>query len=75
MGLTAEGTDAVQLRFRKEAHVRARDMVPEFFKVQFPDAPAGRYRLKLTVRDRNADREVVAERVFRIGNAGREESQ
>ena len=74
-GLTAEGTDAVQLRFRKEAHIRARDMVPEFFKVQFPDAPAGRYRLKLTVRDRNANRDVVAERVFRIGDDGQEESR
>jgi len=73
-GLTAEGADAVQLRFRKEAHVRARDVVPEFFKIQLPDAPAGRYRLKLTVRDRNADRSVVAERVFRVGNNEQEDS-
>lgn len=72
-GLTAEGSDVVQLRFRKEAHVRARDMIPEFFKIQLPGAPEGRYRLKLTVRDRNAGRTVVTEREFRIGNDDGEE--
>lgn len=68
-GLTREGTDAVQLRFRKEAHVLARDMIPEFFKIQFPDAPPGRYGLKLTVRDRNANRTATTERVFWVGGA------
>jgi len=72
-GLTAEGSDVVQLRFRKEAHVRARDLIPEFFEIQLPGAPAGRYRLKLTVLDRNADRSVITEREFRIGNDEREE--
>ena len=69
-GLTAEGTQAVQLRFRKEAHVLARDVVPEHFKIQLPAAPAGRYGLRLVVRDRNADRTVVAEREFRIREEG-----
>jgi GWxTD domain-containing protein len=74
-GLTREGADAAQLRFRKEAHVRARDMVPEFFTIQFPDAPAGRYRLALTVRDRNADRTATTEREFRIGAPATEEAR
>ncbi|HEX7090959.1 MAG TPA: GWxTD domain-containing protein [Longimicrobiales bacterium] len=74
-GLTQEGADAAQLRFRKEAYVQARDLVPEYFKVQFPDAPAGRYRLVLTVRDRNADRTAVTEREFRVGAPATEEAR
>jgi GWxTD domain-containing protein len=74
-GLTQEGADAAQLRFRKEAHVRARDMVPEFFTVQFTDAPPGRYRLALTVRDRNAERTVTTEREFRVGAPATEEAR
>lgn len=65
-GLTAEGTDAIQLRFRKEANVLARDMIPEYFKIQIPDSPDGRYTLRLTARDRNAGRSTTTQRTFWI---------
>lgn len=71
-GLTAEGTEAVQLRFHKEAHVVARDQIPEYFRFQLPGAPPGRYGLRVTVTDRNAGRSAVAEREFRIIEAGGE---
>src|SRR5690606_13623329 len=65
-GLTPEGADAIQLRFRKEANVLARDMVPEFFRIQIPGTPDGRYGLRLTVRDRNAGTSITTQRTFWI---------
>lgn len=65
-GLTPEGSSAAQLRFTKSARVLARDLIPEYLKIQVPDAPPGRYGLRLTLRDQNADRRAVAEREFHI---------
>ncbi|MBI4546024.1 MAG: GWxTD domain-containing protein [Gemmatimonadetes bacterium] len=65
-GLTPEGSQSVQLRFEKQARVLARDLIPEYFQVQLPDAPPGRYALRLLIRDRNAGREAAVEREFRI---------
>lgn len=63
-GFTPEGTEAVQLRFHREARVVARDMIPEYFRIQLPTTPAGRYGLRLRVFDRNAGSTAVTERTF-----------
>jgi GWxTD domain-containing protein len=67
-GLTRQGTEAVHLRFGKEARVVARDVVPEYFTIQLPDAPEGRYGVQLLIRDRNAGREARAASEFLIRN-------
>lgn len=65
-GFTGEGGEAVQLRFEKEARVVARDAIPEYFTISLDEAPAGRYGLRLTIHDRNADREFTTTRTFEI---------
>lgn len=65
-GLTREGTEAIQLRFHREARVLARDMIPEYFRLQIPRSPTGRYGLRLTVVDRNAGTTRTTERSFWI---------
>lgn len=72
-GFTSEGTEAVQLRFHKEANVLARDVIPEYFRFQLPGASSGRYGLRVTVTDRNAGRSEVTEREFRIIQGGGDE--
>lgn len=65
-GFTAEGGQAVRLRFEKEARVLARDLIPEYFTISLDGAPAGRYGLQLTVLDRNANVQVSTSRTFEI---------
>lgn len=69
-GFTPEGTSPAELRFDKQARVLARDAVPEYFRIELPGAPPGRYSLRLQVRDRNSGMEAVTERTFHV----REES-
>jgi GWxTD domain-containing protein len=70
-GLSRAGTDAVQLRFERQARVLARDLIPEYFRITLDDAPQGRYTVQLVVRDRNAGREASAEQEFWIGEVRR----
>ncbi len=65
-GLTAEGDQAVRLRFSKQNRVLARDMLPEYFTIQLDEPPPGRYGLRLTVLDRNAGVQMVVERTFQV---------
>lgn len=66
-GLTREGDDMAQLRFRKEARIAARDAVADYFKLQFPaDPPAGKYSLRLTITDRVTGKAVYTERDFQV---------
>lgn len=69
-GFTPEGGEAVRLRFRKEARVLARDLIPEYFTISLGDAPAGRYGLTLNVLDRNANATVSTERTLEIVEQG-----
>lgn len=69
-GLTKEGTTPAELRFEKQQRVLARTVVPEYFDIALPGAPPGRYGLRLTVRDLNADREVSTTRTFHIRPKG-----
>lgn len=71
-GLTAEGTAPAQLRFSKSQRVLARDAVAEWFEIEIPDAPSGRYSFRVTVRDANGAREATAMREIRVVPAARE---
>jgi GWxTD domain-containing protein len=70
-GLSRLGTDAAQIRFERQARVEARDLLPEHFRVTLDNAPAGRYVVRLVVRDRNAGREASTEQEFWIGQENR----
>ncbi|HUH11629.1 MAG TPA: GWxTD domain-containing protein [Longimicrobiales bacterium] len=69
-GFTKEGTSPAELRFQKQQRVVAQDILPEYFNVQLPGAPRGRYGLSLTVRDQNAGTEATTTRTFHIRPAG-----
>lgn len=65
-GLTKEGTTPAELRFQKQQRVVAQTVVPEYFDIELPGAPPGRYGLRLTVRDLNAGTETSTTRTFHI---------
>ncbi len=65
-GLTAEGDQAVRLRFNRQNRVLARDLLPEYFTIQLDEPPPGRYGLRLTVLDRNAGVQLDVERTFQV---------
>ncbi len=65
-GFSREGADQAEIRFTREERVRARDLVPEDFRLEIPDPPPGRYDLTVTVRDRNSDRQTEARRTFHV---------
>ena len=51
VGLSAEGDQQLGLRFRREEPVRPGDRIPEMVTIGLGSAPAGTYRLDLTVTD------------------------
>lgn len=70
-GLTSEGTTPAELRFTKQQRVVARTVVPEYFDIALPDAPPGRYGLRLTVRDLNGGAEASTTRTFHVDRSDR----
>jgi hypothetical protein len=66
LGMTAEGEDQVGVRFERTARVADRDRIPDVVTLGLGEAPAGRYRLTVSVTDRTRGDVARAERRFSI---------
>jgi GWxTD domain-containing protein len=69
LGMTAEGEDQVGVRFTRTERVDGRDRLPDLVTLGLGEAPAGRYRLTVTLTDRLHGGTVRAERMFAIRRA------
>jgi GWxTD domain-containing protein len=69
LGMTAEGEDQVGVRFTRDEPLAGRDRIPDLLTLGLGEAPAGRYRLTVTLTDRLHGGTVRAERMFAIRRA------
>lgn len=72
-GFTAVGTDAVYVTFEKQVRLRAQEVVPDYFTVVIPEAPAGTYEIRIKVTDLVSGEEARSERVFSIVEGKKED--
>lgn len=69
LGMTAEGEDQVGVRFTRDEPLDGRDRLPDLVTLGLGEAPAGRYRLTVTLTDRLHGGTVRTERMFAIRRA------
>ena len=67
VGLTAEGETQLGVRFARSEPIEGRDRIPITFTLSLGTAPAGRYRLTVSVRDTVSGQRAETQREFVIG--------
>ncbi len=66
VGLTPEGDQQLGMRFTRRERLDGRDRLPLLVSLSLGEAPIGRYRLDVTVRDKTANTSTRASREFTI---------
>lgn len=66
VGLSPEGESQLAVRFSRGEALGQRDRVPVFFTLSLGTAPAGRYRLTVSVTDRTSGQRAESQRDFRV---------
>ncbi len=66
VGLTPEGDQQLGMRFTRRERLDGRDRVPLLVSLSLGEAPIGKYRLDVTVRDRTANTTARMSREFTI---------
>ncbi len=66
LGLTPEGDQQLGMRFTRRERLDARDRLPLLVSLSLGEAPIGRYRLDVTVRDQTANTTARMSREFTI---------
>jgi hypothetical protein len=66
LGLTPEGDERLSMRFTKRERLDGRDRVPQLVSLSVGEAPIGRYRVEVTVRDLTAGTTARTAREFTL---------